>query len=70
MTPEEHVEALQRELEAEKAVVDEAFSLLAEHVTNASDPPLHSGEPGYDPQARYAYLVLKDRRLSRRDTRS
>jgi len=65
-TRKQDLEDMRAELEAERAAVDEAFGLLAEHVTNASDPALHSGQRGYDPQARYAYLVLRDRRLSRR----
>ncbi len=49
---------------ADRDAIEEAYSILAKHPTNIAKPPLSSGMPGYDADARYAYLILKDRKNS------
>ena len=54
----EHVRKL---VQGERDAIEEACTILSKHPTNATEPPLSSGMPGYDADARYAWLVLQDR---------
>ena len=58
----EILEYVRRLVQDERDVIDEAYEILAKHPTNVHK--LSSGDKNYDPDVRYAYLVLQDRMKS------